>query len=156
MQTPIGQTKKVLANWERVCAKSQNKRSTFKVLFQDDENIRVTSDSQIFDDFDLFNELEKVYVSEIEDDNDFRISDTLQYLKNRQARGEKTKEVDRKASKNRKIRFNVHAKLLNFMPSKPQIPIEARDEIVSNIFNCRSNQQLPPKPEDGETYYIDM
>jgi hypothetical protein len=27
--------------------------------------------------------LEKIYVSEVEDENDFRISDTLHYLKNR-------------------------------------------------------------------------
>jgi hypothetical protein len=42
------------------------------------------------------------------------------------------------------------------MPSKPEVLIEARDEIVSNIFNCGSNQQAPSKPEEGETYYIDM
>lgn len=47
------------------------------------------------------------------------MNDTLLYLKNREARGQKTKEVDRKASKNRKLRFNVHPKLLNFMPSRP-------------------------------------
>jgi hypothetical protein len=38
--------------------------------------------------------------------------------------------VDRKASKNRKLRFNIHPKLLNFMPAYPPNLIEARDEIV--------------------------
>lgn len=94
-------------------------------------------------------------MSEVEDENDFRISDTLRYLKNREARGEKTKEVDRKASKNRKLRFNVHAKLLNFMPSRPANEIEARDEIVENIFNCKAGVPSA-KPREEETYYIDI
>ena len=65
------------------------------------------------------------------------------------------KEVDRKASKNRKLRFNVHAKLLNFMPSLPANQIEARDEIVSNIFNCKAGV-VQPKIREEETYYIDI
>lgn len=62
--------------------------------------------------------------------------------------------MDRKASKNRKLRFNVHPKLLNFLPSRPSNEIEARDEIVENIFNCKSGQ--PQKAREEETYYIDM
>jgi protein AATF/BFR2 len=95
-------------------------------------------------------------VSEVEDENDFRISDTLRYLKNRESRGEK-KEVDRKASKNRKLRFNVHAKLLNFMPAQSSREIEARDEIVENIFNCKAAANSTVKTrQDEETYYIDI
>ncbi len=57
MQTPVGQAKKVLSNWDRVKAKCQQKRGTFRILFQDDENIRASSDPQIFDDHELFTEL---------------------------------------------------------------------------------------------------
>jgi hypothetical protein len=65
--------------------------------------------------------------------------------------------VDRKASKNRKIRFNVHPKLLNFMPSQPSGEIEARDEIVENIFNCKATATATVKTrQDEETYYIDI
>jgi hypothetical protein len=56
--------------------------------------------------------------------------------------------VDRKASKNRKLRFNVHAKLLNFIPSRPANEIEARDEIVENIFNCKAGVSQPAKARD--------
>lgn len=66
----------------------------------------------------------------------------MKYLKNKQANQlaheKKQKDVDRKASKNRKIRFNVHTKLLNFMPSREENVIETRDEIVRNIFNCNA------------------
>ena len=54
----------------------------------------------------------------MEEDNQFRMSDTLRYLKNRSERGERRKDVDRKASKNRKLRYQVHHKLLNFMPAR--------------------------------------
>lgn len=156
MQTPVGQAKKVVAGWERVAAKAQAKRATFRILFEEEENVKVPTDKQIFDDFDLFTELERIYIAEVEDDNDFRISDTLRYLRNREARGEKLKQVDRKASKNRKIRFNVHPKLLNFMPSKTENLIEARDEIVENIFNCRSQLPQSQNGQQEETYYIDI
>lgn len=55
------------------------------------------------------------------EDNEFLSSATMKYLKNKQANQlnheRKQKDVDRKASKNRKIRYNVHTKLLNFMPA---------------------------------------
>jgi protein AATF/BFR2 len=70
------------------------------------------------------------------------MSDTLKYLKSRENRPEKTKEVDRKASKNRKLRFNVHPKLLNFMPAYNPNLIEARDEIVENFFNCKASEPV--------------
>jgi len=33
MQTPVGQAKKILSNWDRVKNKCQQKRGIFKVLF---------------------------------------------------------------------------------------------------------------------------
>lgn len=67
----------------------------------------------------------------------------MKYLKNKQANQlsieKKQKDVDRKASKNRKIRFNVHSKLLNFMPSCEENLIETREEIVRNMFNCNAS-----------------
>jgi len=51
MQTPVGQTQKIVSNWERAKSKCQHKRSTFKILFREEENARETSDPQIFDDY---------------------------------------------------------------------------------------------------------
>lgn len=96
-----------------------------------------------------------MYVNEVEEDNEFRVSDTMKYLKNREGHEAKHKDVDRKASKNRKIRFNVHAKLLNFMPSQVANLMESRDDIVRNMFNCKALEQKLNEPEN-DTYYIDM
>ena len=65
---------------------------------------------------------------------------TQSYLKKRQqlkeAAGEKEKkEVDRRASKNRKIRYVVHDKITNFMtPLENLVRFEGRDAIVRNLF----------------------
>lgn len=48
------------------------------------------------------------------------------------------KEVDHRASKNRKIKYVVHDKILNFMPSRDNSSkVEGREAIVSNLFGRR-------------------
>ena len=66
----------------------------------------------------------------------------MKHLKERSNRNANKvrKDVDRRASKNRKLRFNVHPKLLNFMPSQLDNTMEGRDEIVENIFNSRGRK----------------
>jgi protein AATF/BFR2 len=45
------------------------------------------------------------------------------------------KEVDRKASKNRKIRYVVHEKIVNFLTPLENLGMfEGRQAIVSNMF----------------------
>ena len=46
------------------------------------------------------------------------------------------KEVDRKASKNRKIRYVVHDKLVNFMTPADNFStiFEGKDSILSSLF----------------------
>ena len=45
------------------------------------------------------------------------------------------KEVDRRASKNRKIKYVVHDQILNFMtPRENHNKIEGRNAIVENLF----------------------
>ncbi len=65
MQTPVGQAKKIMTNWDRIKNKCQQKRGIFKILFEDEENVRESTDPQIFDDFELFTELEKNFISSI-------------------------------------------------------------------------------------------
>jgi protein AATF/BFR2 len=56
------------------------------------------------------------------------------------------KEVDRKASKNRKIRYVVHDKILNFLVPLDNLKLlEGREAIVSNLFGVRSASVKIPK-----------
>ena len=48
------------------------------------------------------------------------------------------KQVDRRASKNRKIKYVVHDKILNFLPSRENLSLmEGRAAVVSNLFGKR-------------------
>jgi len=65
---------------------------------------------------------------------------TRKFLKQKEQRNEgDKKEVDRKASKNRKIRYTVHDKIVNFMvPEESEREIPGRDEIVRNLLGRRT------------------
>jgi len=57
------------------------------------------------------------------------------------------KEVDRRASKNRKIRYVVHDKILNFMTPLENLKLfEGRDAICSNMFGVRHETSALKKP----------
>lgn len=58
------------------------------------------------------------------------------------AAGEQVKkEVDRRASKNRKIRYVVHDKIINFLTPLENLTIfEGRDAIVNNLFGVGTNK----------------
>ena len=48
------------------------------------------------------------------------------------------KDIDRRASKNRKIRYVVHDKILNFLvPIDNLQAVEGREALVSNLFGAK-------------------
>lgn len=59
---------------------------------------------------------------------------TKRFLKKRINKKNLKKEVDRKASKNRKIRYIVHEKIVSFMVPLDLKQIEGRDAIVNSLF----------------------
>ena len=77
---------------------------------------------------------------------------TQRYLQKRQKLKEATaaqakKEVDRKASKNRKIRYIVHERIINFMTVQDNLQMgEGRDAIVNNLFGVHAQSDAVAKP----------
>lgn len=69
-------------------------------------------------------------------------------------------QVDRKASKSRKIRFDVHQKLVNFMnPKENKEILEGRNEIVKCLWGGHSQPatadvEITEDKETGETPII--
>ena len=54
------------------------------------------------------------------------------------------REVDCRASKNRKVKFVVHDKIVNFLTPLDNLAIlEGRDAIVKNLFGA--NSEVPKK-----------
>jgi len=83
------------------------------------------------------------------------LSLTQRYLQKKQKIKEQqqaktTKEVDRKASKNRKIRYVVHEKIVNFMTIQENIDkMDGRDAIVGNLFGVQKHQLKKVTVADG-------
>ena len=70
---------------------------------------------------------------------------THKFLQRRQQMKEQgakaKKEVDRRASKNRKIRYVVHDKILNFLtPQQNLLAVEGRQALVANLFGVKKAQ----------------
>lgn len=60
------------------------------------------------------------------------------------------KEVDRKASKARKIRYIVHERIVNFMTEVPNVhAFEGRDAIVNNMFGVYQTYFAATDTEKG-------
>lgn len=61
MQTPIGQAKKAVEDWEKVSKKCQLKRTPMRILFEGEENLRENTHPSIYDDQDLLQEVQKTF-----------------------------------------------------------------------------------------------
>jgi protein AATF/BFR2 len=61
----------------------------------------------------------------------------------KQSQTKKRKQVDRKASKGRKVRYNVHEKLVSFIPPTP--PSRDAPFIVEQLFGNLFGEGVPKK-----------
>lgn len=100
-------------------------------------------DEEIYNDIDFYNKLLREFLLNNENEidttysNDNRMDLTLKAIINKQAKTKKN-NVDTKASKNRKIRYDKHEKIINFMV--PEININeavGRDIIVKSMFGTK-------------------
>ena len=103
-------------------------------------------DKEIFNDIEFYNYLLKEFLNnnsnEFENSNngENRYDLTMKYLMNKKLK--KKKNVDTKASKNRKIRYEKHEKIINFMT--PQIndrEITGREIILNSLFGMNNRNK---------------
>jgi protein AATF/BFR2 len=70
---------------------------------------------------------------------------TRKYLNLRKLRKKRTRIVDRRASKGRKIKYVIHEKLVNFMAPQPnRYPLaytETANQLFASLFGRKSNVQ---------------
>jgi protein AATF/BFR2 len=118
-------------------------------------------DDEIYTDADFYNHLLKEFIQNKEnvennpeeEKTKSRMDLTYEYLLNRN-KMKKTNNVDKKASKNRKIRFDKHDKLINFMVPLMNSKLHlGRDEFLNSLFG--SKNKLPNKEKDEELNLID-
>jgi len=137
----------------------------YRVLGTPAENMHQDRDPNIFNDYDFYQILLSDYLQANDDanvnseENSQEEDDEKHYLGNadlsltRKALAKKRamkpapkKDVDRRASKNRKIKYVVHDKILNFMPSRENLKLmEGRSAVVSNLFGKRIDREQNAK-----------
>lgn len=99
------------------------------------EGTNMDGDPELLDDSEFYQQLLKEFFEAV----DPASSETAFYaLKRLQTK--KRKLVDRRASKSRKIRYNIHEKIVNFMaPQRPVNLPEMAPKLFENLFSGGSN-----------------
>ena len=108
-------------------------------------------DKEIFNDIDFYNFLLKEFLLNNEkeiDDNNFeekrdenglvegRYDLTMRYILNRNIKIKKN--IDSKATKNKKIRYDKHEEIINFMvPENNNLEINGRNIIINSLFGTK-------------------
>lgn len=117
---------------DRIIKRTQLKRSMLNVIGKEEKVVKIDAetpdasslfrdrhlkdyDEEIFDDQDFYNQL----LRELIDRRTNNIADPVELARKsielQKLKSKNKKKVDTKASKGRKIRFNVHKPLVNFM-----------------------------------------
>lgn len=136
--TVLKQIEHVLTDKPRLIMRTQIKRTAYRVLGKIDDKDQDGSerDQEIFDDDDFYHQLLKELIDRKSSD----LTDPTQlgrhWLQIQKMRAKSKKNIDTKASKGRKTRYDVHAKLVNFMaPNKNSLwSDDAKNELFSSLF----------------------
>ncbi|KAH8776363.1 transcription factor AATF/Che-1 [Diaporthe sp. PMI_573] len=107
---------------------------------------KVTEDPTIYDDADFYQMLLKELVDQRTNDSGTTGNDNVPTVRWTAIKEAKTrKQVDRRASKGRKLRFTVHEKLQNFMAPEDRRSWE--DEAIDRLFGTLFGQRMQLKED---------
>lgn len=101
---------------------------------QNDKN--ETELAEIFDDSDFYHQLLRELIEYKSNVGDNQSEITQKFIELQKVRSKMKKKVETRASKGRKIRYNVHNKLVSFMPPKDmsEWTDDARTELFNSLF----------------------
>ncbi|KAM8873896.1 protein AATF [Spinachia spinachia] len=160
----LTQVEQVLMDNERLVRRTQTRRSEYRVLGEKPDaaltcetvsaegeqlqqqlkaNTHLNDlDEEIFDDDDFYHQLLRDLIerkTSASDPND-QVAMGRQWLAIQKLRSKIKKKVDTKASKGRKVRFDIHSKLVNFMApiDHSSVSDEARSEVYRGLFGQNS------------------
>lgn len=142
-ETTLKQIEFALNDKEKLLKKSRLKRSEYKIVgkehvTEDSDGRRIQDyDSEIYDDDDFYHQLLRDLIEYKSSDITDPIQLSKQWIKLQNMRRKMKRKIDTRATKGRRIRYNVHNKLVNFMA-----PItindtwtdHAKNELYSSLF----------------------
>jgi protein AATF/BFR2 len=130
----------ISADSDRLFARTRTPRAEYKSFGK--KFIQI-SEGEIFDDHDFYATLLKEFIERKTGDQEDYINIGVQWakLKELQSKTKKKKEFARKATKGRKLKFDVHDKLANFMaPAEVETWEDYRiDELFSSLRRLHAN-----------------
>lgn len=143
-QSPLVQIKEIMSFPDRLIKRTQVSRTDYDLICppSSPDNAETSTDLttktnvDLFDDGDFYHQLLREYVER----KTASITDPEQISKHwaqlRKLRTKLKKNVDTKASKDRKIRYNVHKKLVNYMApiDRGSFTDEAKSDLFSSLF----------------------
>ncbi|RNA03184.1 hypothetical protein BpHYR1_024110, partial [Brachionus plicatilis] len=156
LEKPIlQQIEHILLDKERIIKRTQLKRGQYKICgkeekIEDETDLESLKnrhlkdyDSEIFDDQDFYNQL----LRELVERKSNNISDPIELSRKsielQKLRAKNKKKVDTKASKGRKIKFEIHKPLVNFMAPvyRTSMSEEARNELFRSLFGGNQREE---------------
>jgi protein AATF/BFR2 len=140
---------------DRILKRTQLKRGAYKICGKKEEAPKETLkletinnkeknvkdyDEEIFDDQDFYNQLLRELIDRKSNNLTDPVELTRHSIELQKLRTKTKKKVDTKASKGRKIKFDTHKPLVNFMAPifRTTMPEEARYELEFVDFNSIS------------------
>ncbi|ERS99129.1 protein AATF/BFR2 [Sporothrix schenckii 1099-18] len=110
---------------------------------------KVEEDPEIFDDADFYQLLLKELVDQrtVDGTAPGSVAPTVRWATTAAKDAKTRKQVDRKASKGRKMRYNVHAKLQNF--TAPEDRRDWEPEAIDRFFSSLFGQRMALAEDDG-------
>ena len=130
----------VMAVPGRVVGRTRVKRSEYRVLGDDQQEGEDGEDPEVFDDSDFYHTLLRDLIDRKTGGGGAEGDEGRQWLKVQRLRSKMKKKVDTRASKGRKVRYDIHSKLVNFMapvPEANQWQDSAKNELFSSLFGVR-------------------
>ena len=143
MNTPtLEQIDQITGNMDRLVQRTQVSRMESDILDQDPADSEKMENENIFDDSDFYHHLLREIIEKKTTVNSEQGQVGQHWLQIQKLRSKLKKKVDTRASKGRKVRYDVHTKLVNFMaPVRLSDPMNdaARQELFSSLFGARKS-----------------
>ncbi|KAK3195159.1 hypothetical protein Dsin_026469 [Dipteronia sinensis] len=99
------------------------------------EEAHTDGDPELLDDSEFYQQLLKEFFETIDPSSSETAFYAIKKLQNK-----KRKIVDRRASKSRKIRYNVHEKIVNFMAPQPTDLPPMAPKLFENLFGLKTHK----------------
>jgi protein AATF/BFR2 len=138
--TIMNKIESALLGKKEMIRKSKMYRGDYEIFGT--ERNEETEMAEIFDDSDFYHQLLRELIEYKSNVGDNQSEITQKFIELQKVRSKMKKKVETRASKGRKIRYNVHNKLVSFMPPKDtsEWTDEAKNELFNSLFGSVKQQ----------------